>query len=209
VVRPTDAYTTLGVDRDADDAAIATAYRNLARRYHPDVAGDGATSAMMRINAAFDLVRTPERRDDYDRDLDEDEAGRPIQRRRRARTTEGRRTRADAGAPEPQPAGAFAAPASSRPSADPAAWRSGWVPERDGTGGAGPPPGRPSGSVLSFGRHIGWSIGEIARSDPGYLVWLEERHEGRAYRTEIDSTLRATGYRHDKEASTVGSKKRR
>ena len=58
-----------------------------------------------------------------------------------------------------------------RPRAPPAA-------KHDGTGGAGPPPGRPSGSVLDFGRHIGWSIGEIARFDPGYLEWLEAPPRG-------------------------------
>jgi curved DNA-binding protein CbpA len=47
------------------------------------------------------------------------------------------------------------------------------------TGAAGPPPGRPSGRVLDFGIFAGWSLGEIARHDPGYLVWLSERKEGR------------------------------
>lgn len=72
-------------------------------------------------------------------------------------------------------------------------WRR--TPERDGTGGAGPPPGRPSGTVLSFGRHIGWSIGEIARVDPGYLEWLAARREGRPYLDEIDAALRRLGMR--------------
>jgi curved DNA-binding protein CbpA len=204
LVRSSDAYTTLGVDQDADDAAIAAAYRTLARRYHPDVAGDGATAAMMRINAAFDRIRTPERRDDYDRELDEDESARPIQRRRRARTTEPARSRAGAAAAA-RPGTGWTPPTATHP-VDPAAWRSGWVPERDGTGGAGPPPGRPSGTVLPFGRHVGWSIGEIARADPGYLVWLEERHEGRPYRAEIDTTLRATGYRHDQDSRAKSAK---
>jgi hypothetical protein len=70
-----------------------------------------------------------------------------------------------------------------------------WAPEFDGTGGAGRPPGRPSGSVLTFGRHVGWSIGEIARIDPGYLAWLEDRREGRPFLEEIDRTLRAAGFR--------------
>ena len=70
-----------------------------------------------------------------------------------------------------------------------------WTPERDGTGGAGPPPGRPSGSVLDFGRHIGWSIGEVARVDPGYLEWLSQRREGRPYLDEIDAVLRRVGFR--------------
>jgi curved DNA-binding protein CbpA len=70
-----------------------------------------------------------------------------------------------------------------------------WSADYDGTGGAGPPPGRPAGSVLDFGRHIGWSIGEIARVDPGYLAWLEDRREARPYLDEIDRTLRAIGFR--------------
>jgi hypothetical protein len=72
-----------------------------------------------------------------------------------------------------------------------------WRPERDGTGGAGPPPGRPSGSVLPFGRHIGWSLGEIQRVDPGYLLWLSERPEARPYADEIEAILQRLGYRGD------------
>ena len=75
--------------------------------------------------------------------------------------------------------------------------RPSWAPEFDGTGGAGPAPGRPSGTVLGFGRHSGWSIGEIARADPGYLVWLEDHRDGRPYLEEIDRTLRAVGYRRE------------
>jgi len=133
-----DAYTVLGVLPDADDDAIATAYRTLARRYHPDVAGERGTRRMMHINAAFEAIRSADRRADYD------EAHRPS-------------------------------------------------PKRDGTGGAGPAPGRPSGSVLDFGRHLGWSLGEVARYDPGYLVWLAERSEGEPYRDEIDRLLRGMG----------------
>jgi hypothetical protein len=65
----------------------------------------------------------------------------------------------------------------------------------DGTGAAGRPPGRPSGSVLDFGRHIGWSLGEIARVDAGYLVWLAERSEGARHRAEIDAILGRKGMR--------------
>ncbi len=135
-----DAYVVLGVTSGADDRAIARAHRRLARRNHPDVAGDSATARMMRINAAFDALRTAERRAEYDR----------------ARRVAGK---------------------------------------QDGTGGAGRPPGRPLGSVLDFGRHIGWSLGEIARVDPGYLVWLCERPEGSPYRVEIDAILSRSGVR--------------
>jgi len=77
-------------------------------------------------------------------------------------------------------------------------------PPRDGTGGAGAPPGRPSGSVLDFGRHIGWSLGEIARVDPGYLQWLAERPEAEPYLDEIDAILAGMGVRRnrDHEAAT-------
>ena len=71
-----------------------------------------------------------------------------------------------------------------------------WHPRTlPGTGAAGLPPGRPSGSVLAFGRHLGWSLGEIARVDPGYLLWLESRPEGQPYGAELDAILRRLGIR--------------
>jgi curved DNA-binding protein CbpA len=133
-----DPYVVLGIARDADDRAIAAAHRRLAWRHHPDVAGEAATSRMTRINAAFEAIKTEERRAEYER------------------------ARRIVGSP-------------------------------DGTGAAGRPPGRPSGSVLDFGRHIGWSLGEIARVDAGYLVWLAERPEGARYRAEIDTILGRKG----------------
>jgi curved DNA-binding protein CbpA len=53
------------------------------------------------------------------------------------------------------------------------------------TGAAGPPPGRPSGSVLDFGIYAGWSLGEIARRDRGYLMWLRDRPDAKLVRAEI------------------------
>ncbi len=53
------------------------------------------------------------------------------------------------------------------------------------TGAMGPPPGRPSGPTLRFGIYDGWSIGEIARQDRGYLIWLRDRPEARAFRAEV------------------------
>jgi len=57
------------------------------------------------------------------------------------------------------------------------------------TGAAGAPPGRPSGSRLDFGLYAGWTLGEIARYDTGYLAWLRDRKEGRAYVDEITALL--------------------
>jgi curved DNA-binding protein CbpA len=58
-----------------------------------------------------------------------------------------------------------------------------------GEGAAGPPPGNPRGSVLDFGRHVGWSLGEVARVDPGYLHWLASHRDGGRYKAEIDAIL--------------------
>jgi hypothetical protein len=60
-----------------------------------------------------------------------------------------------------------------------------------GDGAAGPPPGNPSGSLLTFGRYAGWSLGEIARTDLEYLEWLDRMPIGRTYQAEIDSLLRS------------------
>jgi curved DNA-binding protein CbpA len=70
----------------------------------------------------------------------------------------------------------------------------------EGEGSAGPPPGRPSGSVLNFGRYAGWSLGEIARTDLEYLEWLDRMPIGRVHQQEIDTLLRAAGRRRSAPA---------
>jgi curved DNA-binding protein CbpA len=54
---------------------------------------------------------------------------------------------------------------------------------------AGPPPGRPSGTVMDFGRYAGWSLGEIGRHDLDYLEWLQRSTLGRGLRAEIEALL--------------------
>ena len=73
----------------------------------------------------------------------------------------------------------------------------------EGHGAAGPPPGNPSGTVLKFGRYMGWSIGEIARTDLEYLEWLDRMSIGRAYRDEIDQVLRRAGRRRSSTADAA------
>lgn len=57
------------------------------------------------------------------------------------------------------------------------------------TGAMGTPPGRPQGPVLDYGIFAGWSIGEVARRDRGYLHWLRDRPEARYIRADIERLL--------------------
>ena len=54
-----DPHTVLGVSADADEEAIAAAYRKLAKRYHPDHRPDDEAAAlrMSEINLAYALLR--------------------------------------------------------------------------------------------------------------------------------------------------------
>lgn len=57
------------------------------------------------------------------------------------------------------------------------------------TGAMGAAPGRPLGPVLDAGIFAGWSIGEVARRDRGYLHWLRDRPEAAPIRADIDRLL--------------------
>lgn len=101
---------------------------------------------MQRLNAAWDILRDPERRAAFD---------------------------------------------ATRASSSPAVPTEDAAPARgpDWTGAAGPPPGRPSGTRVDFGLYAGWTLGEIARHDHGYLTWLLDRREGSALSDEITTIL--------------------
>ena len=63
-----DAYEVLQVHPKADMVVIRAAYRVLAAVYHPDRDGSQAgTRRMAELNAAYDKLRTPDRRRLYDR----------------------------------------------------------------------------------------------------------------------------------------------
>lgn len=58
----------------------------------------------------------------------------------------------------------------------------------------GPPPSvAASGSVLTFGRYTGWSLRDLARHDPDYILWLSRHSSGIRFRTEIYGILRNMG----------------
>ncbi len=178
---PFDAYQVLQVDSDAEQEVIRAAYRRLARKYHPDLAaGPEAGSRMAAINTAWALVGTPSARAAYDRartapaEPRTDGTARPS----------GPRANAQARGPG-HPAGADAT----------AGGFDRFMGSPEGLGAARQPPGRPSGSVLDFGRYSGWSLGEIGRLDLDYLEWLDRAPIGRAYREEVDVILRAAGRR--------------
>lgn len=61
-----DYYAELGLTPEADEAAIRQAYRQLARRYHPDVAGPLGLPRMRALNAAYAVLGEPARRREYD-----------------------------------------------------------------------------------------------------------------------------------------------
>ena len=63
---PENYYTILGVPIDADSETLKRAYRQLARRYHPDLAGPGGAVEMKRINRAYAVLSDPEKRSNYD-----------------------------------------------------------------------------------------------------------------------------------------------
>jgi curved DNA-binding protein CbpA len=56
-----------------------------------------------------------------------------------------------------------------------------------------PPLNSSPGSVLNFGRYTGWSLRDLARRDPDYLLWLSRHSSGIRYRTEIYGILRTMG----------------
>ncbi len=196
-----DPYKVLQVDPEAEDEVVQAAYRRLAQKYHPDVAGPEGSARMATINAAWELLREPSGRAAYDRER------RAAQREAERAATQARPSSSSTASP----AGGGGAPTPGRtaprpPEAVSSDWSSGrsstgsgYDPSRmrapDGFGAAGPPPGDPSGSLVTFGRYAGWSLGEIGRRDVDYLEWLDRMPIGRPYRDEIDVLLRKVGRR--------------
>jgi molecular chaperone DnaJ len=61
-----DYYDVLGVSADAGAEEIKRAYRQLARRYHPDISGDDRGVAFLEVARAYEVLSDPSRRRSYD-----------------------------------------------------------------------------------------------------------------------------------------------
>lgn len=62
-----DYYQTLGLKDTASDAEIKKAYRNLARKFHPDVSSEAnAEDRFKEVSEAYEVLKSPEKRAEYD-----------------------------------------------------------------------------------------------------------------------------------------------
>ncbi len=103
-------YALLGVLPNASPAEIKASYRQLAKRFHPDVAG-GNSRFFARVREAYETLSEPRRRRAYDAQW-----RRPRGHARHATETAGKSdSTQSAGKPAPQGGAAAAKPADARP----------------------------------------------------------------------------------------------
>jgi curved DNA-binding protein CbpA len=62
-------YVVLGIAEDADADTIRSAFRALARRYHPDAGVGSSAVEFRRAVEAYETLSDPDRRRIYDREL--------------------------------------------------------------------------------------------------------------------------------------------
>ena len=63
-----DFYETLGISKSASDAEIKKAYRNLAKKYHPDMNPNdkNAEKNFKEVNEAYEILSNPDKKSRYD-----------------------------------------------------------------------------------------------------------------------------------------------
>jgi curved DNA-binding protein CbpA len=187
-----DPYRVLGVDPSAEYEVIKAAHRALAKKYHTDISpGTDSQRRMSEINAAWAILENETTREAWDREHLASREGHsghaptaPLVWR--GTGSSGSSSSSGGGGQVPSPTWERASTSAPVGPDGKPQWRRG----PSGEGAAGRPPGQPVGTVLPFGRHIGWSLGEVARVDPGYLTWLMHRAEGARYKAEIEQILR-------------------
>jgi curved DNA-binding protein CbpA len=200
-----DPYQVLGVSYDAPTTAIKRRWRELAREHHPDrAAGDAAAAAeltarMARINAAYDLLSDPIRRQSWDNSADGLAAHRANGGRHVTFDEEGREVRVGPPPPPPtrpvtarfdtspvfQPRNATLSGAPYRPAGhEPLPRRRGFEEPRRASTPTGPvstragePAHLPSlrearEMELGFGKFRGYTLGEVALIEPTYIDWI-------------------------------------
>ncbi|HJU61775.1 MAG TPA: DnaJ domain-containing protein, partial [Candidatus Binatia bacterium] len=57
-----DYYLILGVSRRESPRGIQDAFRELAKKYHPDLAGPGGAPRFQDIREAYEILSDPEKR---------------------------------------------------------------------------------------------------------------------------------------------------
>ena len=74
-------YEILGLQSDADEGEIKKAYRTLSFKYHPDRATgdpDESNQMMQKLNEAYEILRDPQKREQYDNELNGIQPGFPM-----------------------------------------------------------------------------------------------------------------------------------
>jgi curved DNA-binding protein CbpA len=173
-------YEALMLHPTATIDVINAAYRALAKRYHPDLAGPDASSTMARINEAYAVLSDQQKRARYDEDLGQTTRSMPRQSQSQSQTPTPTRTTMPGATSMKYDAGHWTVRAVDEPAPAPAPY-----------GDAGPPPAFPTarGSILSFGRYRGWSLTQVAAHDRDYLEWLRRTMAGRTYAAELAQVL--------------------
>jgi curved DNA-binding protein CbpA len=155
----TDFYKLLQVDREAELDVIRAAHRVLTGRLHPETDVTGVDQVRLaELDRALAVLSDPFRRKAYDQE---------------------RQYEMIAVGPGPSPTRFGAA------DADPDEHQHlamGALTERIQTGRNGE---GLANVTLDFGRYAGWSLGELARTDPDYLRWLARHSSGIRYRGAI------------------------
>jgi curved DNA-binding protein CbpA len=156
-----DAYEILQVHPSALPEVVEAAYRVLALVHHPDRNGNRDHGAMAELNWAYSVLHDPERRIEYDR------------------------SRLGTATPETQAAAPAGSPGSSgRPSLRERM-------QRASEAATAREVESPGNVTIDFGRYAGMTLGQLARTDPGYLEFLRRHSAGVRYRSQIDAVLGA------------------